>query len=113
MQDDHGLIIPRNPQQVPASQFRLSRNLKVRGDAIYIIFSGIVASVFLFFCLMDTSAVLAVATAWIPLVVSVWFYFRFVREKPRYYFEYFLNSLYGNTLRIDSHKKLLLKARKK
>ena len=68
---------------------------------------------FLFFCLMDTSAVLAVATAWIPLVVSVWFYFRFVREKPRYYFEYFLNSLYGNTLRIDPHKKLLLKARKK
>ena len=42
---------------------------------------------------MDTSAVLAVATAWIPLAISVWFYFRFVREKPRYYFEYFLNSL--------------------
>jgi hypothetical protein len=57
--------------------------------------------------------VLAVATAWIPLVVSVWFYLRFVREKPRYYFEYFLNSLFGNTLRIDPHKKLLLKARKK
>ena len=53
MTEEAPLAIPRNPAQIPASQFRLSRNLKVRGDAIYIIFGGIIGAVFLFFALMD------------------------------------------------------------
>ena len=101
MRDDVPLSIPRNPAQVPASQFRLSRNLKVRGDAIYIIFGGIVGAVFLFFVLMETSALLAVGVAWIPLVFSLWFYFKFVREKPRFYFDYWLNGFFGKNLRLD------------
>ena len=47
MTEESPLAIPRNPAQIPASQFRLSRNLKVRGDAIYIIFGGIIGAVFL------------------------------------------------------------------
>ena len=94
MSEEQPLVVPRNPAQIPASQFRLSRNLKVRGDAIYIIFGGIIGAVFLFFALMDASAILAVAVSWIPLAASVWFYFRFVREKPRYYFDYWINSLF-------------------
>lgn len=113
MMEEAPLVIPRNPAQIPASQFRLSRNLKVRGDAIYIIFGGIIGAVFLFFALMDTSAILAVAVSWIPLAVSVWFYFRFVREKPRYYFDYWLNSLFGTALRLDTRKTIRLKARVK
>ena len=31
------MTIPRNPAQAPASLFRVTRTLKVRGDAIYII----------------------------------------------------------------------------
>ena len=58
MIEETPLAIPRNPAQIPASQFRLSRNLKVRGDAIYIIFGGIIGAVFLFFVLMDASAIL-------------------------------------------------------
>ena len=113
MPEETPLVIPRNPAQIPASQFRLSRNLKVRGDAIYIIFGGIIGAVFLFFALMDASAILAVAVSWIPLAVSVWFYFRFVREKPRYYFDYWLNSLFGTALRLDTRKTIRLKARVK
>ena len=63
MTEETPLAIPRNPAQIPASQFRLSRNLKVRGDAIYIIFGGIIGAVFLFFALMDASAILAVAVS--------------------------------------------------
>ena len=113
MPEETPLAIPRNPAQIPASQFRLSRNLKVRGDAIYIIFGGIIGAVFLFFALMDASAILAIAVSWIPLAVSVWFYFRFVREKPRYYFDYWLNSLFGTALRLDTRKVPKLKARAK
>ena len=113
MIEETPLAIPRNPAQIPASQFRLSRNLKVRGDAIYIIFGVIIGAVFLFFVLMDASAILAVAVSWIPLAVSVWFYFRFVREKPRYYFDYWLNSLFGTALRLDTRKTIRLKARVK
>ena len=109
MTEEVPLAIPRNPAQIPASQFRLSRNLKVRGDAIYIIFGA----VFLFFALMDASVILAVAVSWIPLAASVWFYFRFVREKPRYYFDYWLNSLFGTALRLDTRKTIRLKARVK
>ena len=113
MPEETPLVIPRNPAQIPASQFRLSRNLKVRGDAIYIIFGGIIGAVFLFFALMDASAILAVAVSWIPLAASFWFYFRFVREKPRYYFDYWLNSLFGTALRLDTRKAIRLKARVK
>lgn len=113
MPEETPLAIPRNPAQIPASQFRLSRNLKVRGDAIYIIFGGIIGAVFLFFALMDASAILAVAVSWIPLAASVWFYFRFVREKPRYYFDYWINSLFGTALRLDPRKTIRLKARVK
>ena len=113
MSEDTPLVIPRNPAQVPPSQFRLSRNLKVRGDAIYIIFSGIIGAVLLFFVLMDTSAILALGVSWIPLAVSVWFYFRFVRERPRFYFDYWLNSRFGSTLRLNSRKGCRLKARVK
>ena len=113
MTEETPLAIPRTPVQIPASQFRLSRNLKVRGDAIYIIFGGIIGAVFLFFALMDASAILSVAVSWIPLAASVWFYFRFVREKPRYYFDYWLNSLFGTALRLDPRKTIRLKARVK
>ena len=113
MSEETPLVIPRNPAQIPASQFRLSRNLKVRGDAIYIIFGGIIGAVFLFFALMDASAIQALAISWIPLAVSVWFYFRFVREKPRHYFDYWLNSLFGTALRLDTRKAPKLKARAK
>ena len=113
MIEETPLAIRRNPAQIPASQFRLSRNLKVRGDAIYIIFGGIIGAVFLFFALMDVSAILAVAVSWIPLAASVWFYFRFVPEKPRYYFDYWLTSLFGTALRLNPRKTIRLKARVK
>ena len=76
---------------------------------LMLIFGGIIGAVFLFFVLMDISAILAVGVCWIPLVFAVWFYFRFVREKPKYYFDYWLNSLFGTALRFESRSK----ARKK
>ena len=113
MKEDIPLTIPRNPPQTPASQFRISRNLKVRGDAIYIIFGGIVASTLLFFCLMDTSAILAFAISWTPLALAVWFYFRFVRERPRYYFDYWINGLFGRSLRLDRRNAVRLEGKPK
>ena len=110
---DIPLTIPKNPPQIPPSQFRISRNLKVRGDAIYIIFGGIVASAFLFFCLMDISAILALAISWIPLTFAVWFYFRFVREPPRYYFDYWINGFFGRGLRIDRRNTIRLEGKPK
>ncbi len=106
MQEEIPLNIPRNPSQIPLSQFRLSRNLKVRGDAIYIIFSGIIGTVFLFFVLMDASALLALGVSWIPLALTVWFYFRFVRGRPKYYFDYWLNERFGDRLCVKSRRKV-------
>ena len=99
------LYIPRNPAQAPASLFRVTRTLKVRGDAIYIIFGGIAASVFVFFIAMDLSLILALGTSWIPLAASLWFYFKFVREKPKYYFDYALNGLFGRKLIAPTRRK--------
>ena len=96
---------PRNPAQAPASLFRVTRTLKVRGDAIYIIFGGIAASVFVFFIAMDLSLILALGTSWIPLAASLWFYFKFVREKPKYYFDYALNGLFGRKLIAPTRRK--------
>ena len=53
------MVIPRNPPQAPPSLFRVSRSLKVRGDAIYIIFGGIAGSVVVFFIMMDIALPLA------------------------------------------------------
>jgi len=92
------LVIPRNPSQAPASLFRLTRTLKVRGDAIYIIFGGIAGSVFIFFTGMDKSLVLTLCICWVPLAMSLYFYFRFIRGKPKYYFDYTLNGMYGRRL---------------
>ena len=97
--------IPRNPAQAPASLFRVTRTLKVRGDAIYIIFGGIAASVFVFFIAMDISLVLALGSSWLPLAAALWFYFKFVREKPKYYFDYALNGLFGRRLVAPARKK--------
>ena len=99
------MIIPRNPSQAPASLFRVTRTLKVRGDAIYIIFGGIAASVFIFFIAMDLSLILALGTSWMPLAAALWFYFKFVREKPKYYFDYALNGLFGRRLIAPKRKK--------
>ncbi len=110
---DSPTIIPRNPAQIPASQFRITRNLKVRGDAIFLIFGGIVAAVILFVVLLDISLIPAIAFSWMPLSGSVWFYFRFIREKPQYYFDYWLNSLFGDSLSVSLRKTLCLKARTK
>ena len=99
------MTIPRNPAQAPASLFRVTRTLKVRGDAIYIIFGGIAASVFIFFVAMDFSLILALGTSWMPLAVALWFYFKFVREKPKYYFDYALNGLFGRKLVAPVRKK--------
>ena len=96
--------IPRNPPQAPASLFRVTRNLKVRGDAIYIIFGGIAGSVFVFFVTMDLSLILALAVTWIPLAGALWFYFKFVRNKPKYYFYYALNGLFGRRLTVRRRK---------
>ena len=99
------LIIPRNPAQAPASLFRVTRTLKVRGDAIYIIFGGIAASVLVFFVTMDISLILALSVTWMPLAGALWFYFKFVREKPKYFFDYSLNSLFGSKLTAPKRKK--------
>lgn len=99
------LIIPRNPAQAPASLFRVTRTLKVRGDAIYIIFGGIAASVLVFFVAMDISLILALSVTWMPLAGALWFYFKFVREKPKYFFDYSLNSLFGRKLTAPKRKK--------
>ena len=90
--------IPRNPPQAPPSLFRVTRNLKVRGDAIYILFGGIAGSVLVFFAAMDVSLILALTLSWTPLAAAFWFYFKFVREKPKYYFDYALNGLFGRRL---------------
>lgn len=96
--DDRLMTIPKNPPQTPPSLFRVTRSLKVRGDAIYIIFGGVGASVMVFFVAMDTALLLALGIAWMPLAASVWFYFHFVRGKPRYYIDYTVNALFGRDL---------------
>ncbi len=99
------MTIPRNPAQAPASLFRVTRTLKVRGDAIYIIFAGIAASVLVFFVAMDLSLTLALCVSWMPLAGALWFYFKFVREKTKYYLDYSLNGLFGRSLIAPKGKK--------
>jgi len=97
--------IPANPPPPPISQFKVSRNLKVRGDAIYIIFGGVLFSVLVFLMLLNTSIFLALLLAGVPTAGAVMFYFRFVRNKPKYYFDYWCNGLVDKVL----HKKHMKK----
>ena len=98
------MVIPRNPPQAPPSLFRVSRSLKVRGDAIYIIFGGIAGSVVVFFIMMDIALPLALGLSWMPLAGALWFYFKFVRGKPRFYFDYVLNGIFGRSLILPQKK---------
>ena len=98
------LTIPRNPPQAPPSLFRVTRTLKVRGDAIYIIFGGIAVSVLVFFVTMDFSLCLALMVSWMPLAGALSFYFKFVREKPKFYFDYVLNGLFGRKIVLPKQK---------
>ena len=82
--DEPLLKIIKNPPQAPKSYFRLTRQIKIRGEAIYIIFAGIVLSVFLFFVLMDSSLIASLLFSWLPLALSFIFYFTFVKDKPKY-----------------------------
>ena len=102
------LTIPRNPPQAPPSLFRVTRTLKVRGDAIYIIFGGIAASVLLFFVSMDVSLLLALGISWMPIAGALCFYFKFVRGKPKFYFDYVLNGLFGRKITLPKQKYLKL-----
>ena len=65
---------------------------------------GIAGSVFVFFVTMDLSLILALAVTWIPLAGALWFYFKFVRNKPKYYFDYALNGLFGRRLTVRRRK---------
>ena len=99
------LKIMKNPPQAPKSYFRLTRQIKIRGEAIYIIFAGIVLSVFLFFVLMDSSLIASLIFSWMPLAIAFIFYFTFVKDKPKYYLDYYLNELFGNYLTVPKRKK--------
>jgi uncharacterized membrane protein YobD (UPF0266 family) len=102
---DQPLIkIIKNPPQAPKSSFRLTRQIKIRGEAIYIIFAGIVLSVFCFFILMDSSLIASLLFSWLPLAFSFIFYLKFVKDKPKYYLDYYLNELFGNYLTISNKK---------
>jgi hypothetical protein len=106
--DEPLLKIIKNPPQAPKSYFRLTRQIKIRGEAIYIIFAGIVLSVFLFFVLMDSSLIASLLFSWLPLAFSFIFYFTFVKDKPKYYLDYYINELFGNylTTKVKKQKKL-------
>ena len=50
------------------------------------------------------SLILALAVSWMPLAGALWFYFKFVRNKPKYYFDYALNGLFGRRLTVRRRK---------
>ena len=103
MDEEKAMTVPRNPPKAPEAMFDMF-GVKLRGDAVYICFGGLLASVLVFIIALDVSIFLAAGLSWIPFAASAWFYIKFVHNRPKGYFDYWLVSQFNTSLRRKPRK---------
>ncbi len=91
MNDTSLITISRNPSQTVASVVKLF-GFRVRGNTVYVFFSGLVAGVLCAMAAYPIHILLAGLMLLVPPVLSVFFIRRFVAEKPRCFFWFYLDE---------------------
>ena len=91
MNDISAIIITRNPAQAVASVVKLF-GFRVRGNTVYVFFSGLVAGVFFAIAAYGIHILLAGAAMIVPPILSVLFIRKFVADKPRGFFWFWLDE---------------------
>ncbi|MFA6715569.1 MAG: hypothetical protein WC082_07030 [Victivallales bacterium] len=91
MNDTSPVIITRNPAQAVASVVKLF-GFRVRGNTVYVFFSGLVAGVLSAIAAYPVHILFAGMAMITPPVLSVIFIRRFVAEKPRCFFWFYLDE---------------------
>lgn len=91
MNDISAVNITRNPAQSVASVVKLF-GFRVRGNTVYVFFAGLVAGVFLAIAAYSIHILLAGAAMIVPPLLSVLFIRRFIAEKPRGFFWFWLDE---------------------
>lgn len=104
MSDISAVNITRNPAQTVASVVKLF-GFRVRGNTVYVFFSGLVAGVFFAIAAYGIHILLAGVAMIVPPVLSVMFIRRFIAEKPRCFFWFWLDEkCQGRFLRKPKRK---------
>ncbi len=91
MQQILPIIIARNPGQAVASVVKLF-GFRVRGNTVYVFFSGLVLGVFSAIAVYPIHILPAGVAMIVPPVLSVWFIRKFIAEKPRAFFWFWLDE---------------------
>ncbi|MDD5596456.1 MAG: hypothetical protein PHV82_00840 [Victivallaceae bacterium] len=91
MNDTSHITITRNPSQAVASVVKLF-GFRVRGNTVYVFFSGLVAGVLCAIAAYPIHILFAGIMMIVPPVLSVVFIRRFVADKPRAFFWFYLDE---------------------
>lgn len=91
MNDITAINIIRNPAQTVASVVKLF-GFRVRGNTIYVFFSGLVLGVFAAIATYPVHILLAGVMMLLPPCFSVVFIRKFIAEKPRCFFWFYLDE---------------------
>ena len=99
------IIITRNPPQMVESVVKLF-GFRVRGNTVYVFFAGLVLGVFCAIAVYPIHILAAGLALAAPPFLSVLFIRKFVAEKPRYFFWFWLDEkLQGRFLRQPERKR--------
>lgn len=99
MNQTSAINIARNPAQSVASVVKLF-GFRVRGNTVYVFFSGLVLGVLSAIVAYSIHILLAATAMIVPPVFSVLFIRKFVAEKPRGFFWFWLDGkLQGRFMR--------------
>lgn len=91
MNETSAITITRNPAQSVASVVKLF-GFRVRGNTVYVFFSGLVLGVLSAIVMYPIHILLAAPAMIVPPILSVWFIRKFVAEKPRGFFWFWLDG---------------------
>lgn len=99
MNEISAINITRNPAQSVASVVKLF-GFRVRGNTVYVFFSGLVLGVFAAIAVYPVHIALAGVAIIVPPVFSAVFIRRFIADKPRGFFWFYLDEkMQGRFLR--------------
>ena len=104
MNETSAVTITRNPAQTVSSVVKIF-GFRVRGNTVYVFFSGLVAGVFFAIAAYGIHIMLAGAAMILPPILSVLFIRKFIAGKPRCFFWFWLDEMcQGRFLRKPKRK---------
>ena len=104
MKDISPITVARNPAQAVASVVKLF-GFRVRGNTVYVFFSGLVGGVFCAMAVYPVHIVLAGIAMVVPPILSGVFIRKFISDKPNGFFWFWLDErIQGRFMRKPARK---------